>query len=212
MRLFRFQASNTHEAPYLPLLWAEHRLYVPAVHFHLPFYLLIQDRHGLPGAFNCSAGNPLLEPRHNLRIFACAPGNDVAPVAERTRGDVCYNTGVSLDLPTESAYAGRRANMKGRRPVKRASFMGLPVELRLHIYSYISTPPMTAGRCLQDKERVTYTCWDAPPKRTQRPIPMAILAANRQVFAEAVPVLYSSLQLHIYAAAPPTSQRTAPST
>lgn len=68
--------------------------------------------------------------------------------------------------------------------IPRASFMGLPVELRLHIYGYIPEPTKTPTPPLL--KVFTGTRW------IER---LGILLANKQVFAEAMPIIYSAIEV-----------------
>lgn len=77
-----------------------------------------------------------------------------------------------------------------------ASFMGIPAELRLHIYSHLLTPSLTDA----DIDQLgTHNCG----KYTSRWLPACecdtkhlhpqILATNSQIFKEAMPILYGNL-------------------
>lgn len=78
---------------------------------------------------------------------------------------------------------------------KRASLMGVPVELRLQIYRHIVTRSATDSIecfhcCSWGAKQLASHC-DTPNLRTAT----AILAVNRQMFEEAVPILYSTLEV-----------------
>lgn len=73
----------------------------------------------------------------------------------------------------------------------RASFLGLPVELRLHIYSFIPAP---------HKPRRTrsrhYGCHiPISPCCAIRTYDMSILAVNKQIFTEAYPIIYQTAEV-----------------
>ena len=67
----------------------------------------------------------------------------------------------------------------------RASFLSLPVEIRLQIYAYLLT--LTAESLPRS---ISSPCW-SPPAPSQRVHP-ALLRASRQVHAEATPSLYAA--------------------
>lgn len=107
----------------------------------------------------------------------------------------------------------------------RASFMGLAVETRLQIYGYLLTPTLTKEERakLERKRHCCQVCYRSPNNVVMRLRPTRddsgeitcecagshthpqILCTSKQVFEEAMPVLYENMELRVPITGYPTS-------
>ena len=109
-------------------------------------------------------------------------------------------------MPDDTSLVSRAVQMDKTRPFTEASFMGVAVEIRLQIYGYLLTPYWTRAdierlkkdcHCCgdhhgrdQDGEGIACSC-------TLTHIVPQILATNKQIFNEAVPILYERMELRL---------------